>query len=103
MAPRTPRLALALAAAAAFPAASGAQTDSIVILAGRVLDGRGGARGPTNIVVRGSKIVRLGQPAGRPTYDLSTLTVLPGGIDTHVHITNHFDPNGRAHGAPGTA
>jgi len=102
MAPRTCRLALALLAAAFPPFPACAQTDSIVIRAGAMLDGRGGARGPTDIMIRGSRILRLSEPAGRPTYDLSTLTVLPGGIDTHVHIANHFDPNGRAHGAPGT-
>ena len=75
------------------------QNDSIVIRAGSVLDGRGGRRGPTDIVVTGSRIVRLRAPAGRPTYDLSGLTVLPGGVDTHIHLTNHFDANGRAHGS----
>ena len=75
-----------------------AQGDSIVIRAGAVLDGRGGQAGPTDIVVRGAKIASLRPPAGRPTYDLSAFTVMPGGIDTHIHLTNHFDDNGRAHG-----
>lgn len=75
------------------------QDDSIVIRAGAVLDGRGGRSGPTDIVVTGSRIVQLRAPAGRPTYDLSGFTVLPGGIDTHIHLTNHFDANGRAHGS----
>ncbi len=30
------------------------------------------------------------------TYDLSRLTLLPGWIDTHVHITYHFGSTGRA-------
>ena len=72
--------------------------DSIVVRAGMVLDGKGGRSGPTDIVIRGSKIVRLRAPAGRPTYDLSRMTVMPGGIDTHIHLTLHFDTNGRAHG-----
>jgi len=79
-----------------------ARSDSIVIRAGAVLDGRGGSRGPADIVVRGSKIIGLREPAGRPDYDLSALTVLPGGIDTHIHLINHFDSSGKAHGAPGT-
>lgn len=87
----------ALALLATDEAAS--QNDSIVIRASAVLDGRGGRRGPTDIVVTGSRIVRLRAPAGRPTYDLSSVTVLPGGIDTHIHLTNHFDANGRAHGS----
>ena len=32
-------------------------------------------------------------------YDLTALTVLPGYIDTHVHIGNHFDDDGRVHRA----
>ncbi len=74
------------------------QNDSIVIRAGAVLDGRGGRAGPTDLVVRAGKIATLRPPAGRPTYDLSAFTVMPGGIDTHIHLTNHFDANGRAHG-----
>jgi imidazolonepropionase-like amidohydrolase len=93
-------LAFALLALAVAPAM--AQSDSIVIRAGTVLDGRGGSRGPTDIVVRGSKIVGVRAPAGQATYDLSGLTIMPGGIDTHVHLINHFDSTGRAHGAPGT-
>jgi imidazolonepropionase-like amidohydrolase len=76
-----------------------AAQDSIVLRAGAVVDGRGGRSGPTDIVIRGRKIIRLRTPAGTPTYDLSSLTVLPGGIDTHIHLTNHFDDNGRAHGS----
>jgi imidazolonepropionase-like amidohydrolase len=76
-----------------------AAQDSIVLRAGAVIDGRGGRSGPTDIVIRGRKIIRLRTPAGTPTYDLSSLTVLPGGIDTHIHLTNHFDDNGRAHGS----
>jgi len=70
------------------------------VRAGTVLDGKGGRSGPTDIVIRGSKIVRLRAPAGRPTYDLSRMTVMPGGIDTHVHLSSHFDANDRAHNAP---
>ena len=88
------RLVIAILAGAAVPAT--AQTDSIVIRAGTVLDGRGGSRGPTDIVVRGSKIAALRAPAGTPTYDLSSLTVMPGGIDTHVHLLDHFDSTGRS-------
>lgn len=45
-------------------------------------------------MIEGSRIAR---PV---TYDLSTVTVLPGLIDTHVHIANHLGPDGRAT-APG--
>jgi imidazolonepropionase-like amidohydrolase len=88
------RLLLLVVTGLATPA--GAQTDSIVIRAGTVLDGRGGSRGPTDIVIRGSKIATVRAPAGVPTYDLSSLTVMPGGIDTHVHLLDHFDSTGRS-------
>ena len=72
--------------------------DTVVVRAGGVLDGRGGRSGPTDIVIRGSKIVRLRPPAGKPTFDLSGLTVMPGGIDTHVHLDTYFDAKGRPQG-----
>lgn len=86
--------ALAFLSGAAVPA--GAQSDSIVIRAGRVLDGRGGSRGLSDIVIRGAKIAAVRPPAGVPNYDLSALTLLPGGIDTHIHLLDHFDSTGRS-------
>ncbi len=60
----------------------------IVIRAGALIDGTGKVLRDTTIVIEGSRIARL-EPGTRPaTYDLSTLTVLPGLIDTHVHIGN---------------
>jgi len=35
------------------------------------------------------------KPAGATVIDLSTRTVLPGFIDTHVHLNYHFGPDGR--------
>src|SRR5262249_19058511 len=43
---------------------------------GTLLDGRCGAQRNTNIVVQGSKILKL--DPGLTTYDLRTLTILPG-------------------------
>src|SRR6185295_3003238 len=34
-------------------------------------------------------------PGGTVVYDLRGLTVTPGWIDTHVHITWHFNDEGR--------
>ena len=45
----------------------------------------------TAIVVQGSKIVRLDPNAQGTTYDLRGLTVMPGWIDTHAHIVQHFN------------
>ena len=73
-----------------------AQDKPIVIAAGTVLDGQGHVLKDTRIVIEHGKIVRLDPHAEPVTYDLRGLTVLPGWIDCHVHITYHFGPNGRA-------
>jgi imidazolonepropionase-like amidohydrolase len=80
---------LFLAASLAF-----AQNQPIVIKAGTLLDGKGGVQKNASIVIVGSKIEKL-DPSAKATYDLSKLTVLPGMIDTHVHIAWHFGPDGR--------
>src|SRR5437773_734012 len=88
---------------ALLPALALAQAPTITIRAGTVLDGRGGILHNTTIVIAGSRIARLDPALTAATYDLSRLTVMPGGIDTHVHLTSHFDANGRAHNDPGGA
>lgn len=81
----------------AFGLRSGfAQSAPIVIKAGAVIDGKGNVLRNTSIVVEGSRIARIDPNAGPVTYDFSTLTLLPGLIDTHVHIGNHFGKTGRA-------
>jgi imidazolonepropionase-like amidohydrolase len=78
-----------------------AQEAPIVIRAGALLDGRGHVLHNVQIVVQNGKIVRVdndqdkdAKAKGSPIYDLSRLTVLPGWIDLHDHITWHFGPNG---------
>src|SRR5438093_9895090 len=88
---------------ALLPALALAQTPTITIRAGTVLDGRGGILHNTTIVIAGSRIARLDPALTAATYDLSRLTVMPGGVDTHVHLTSHFVANGRAHNDPGGA
>ena len=73
-----------------------AQEKPVVIAASVVLDGQGHILKETRIVVENGKIARIDPQAGPVTYDLRGLTVLPGLIDCHVHITYHFGPNGRA-------
>jgi imidazolonepropionase-like amidohydrolase len=74
-----------------------AQDEAVTLRASTLLDGMGGRRADVLVVVRGSKIAGVGGPAQGRGYDLSGLTLLPGGIDTHVHLANHFDKDGRAH------
>ena len=75
----------------------------IVIAAGTILDGKGGVQHDTRIVIEGSKIVRIDPNAAPVDYDLRGLTVMPGWIDSHVHITWSFGPDGKNAGAGGTS
>jgi imidazolonepropionase-like amidohydrolase len=74
----------------------------IVIAASTVLDGKGGVLHDTRIVIEGSKIVRIDPNAAPVNYDLRGLTLMPGWIDSHVHITWSFGPDGKNAGAGGT-
>ena len=78
------------------------QKKRIVIGTGMLLDGRGHVSRDTRIVVEGSKIVALDPKAAPVDYDLRGFTVLPGWIDSHVHITWSFGENGKNAGADGT-
>ena len=68
----------------------------IVIRAARILDGRGHEVRQAGVVVDDSKIVRIDPHPKRADIDLGDRTLMPGGIDTHVHIGWHFDKNGRS-------
>ena len=74
----------------------------IVIAASAVLDGKGGVLRNTRIVIEGSKIVAIDPKAAPVDYDLRGLTVLPGWIDSHVHITWSFGKDGKNAGADET-
>lgn len=71
--------------------------DPIVIRAARVIDGRGHLFTNAAVVVDGAAIVRIDEKPSRVTDDLGDATLMPGGIDTHVHIGWHFDADGRSH------
>ncbi len=90
--------ALALTGAAIAPATLAAQSH-IVIRAGRLLDGKGGVRDTVIVVVDSSRITRITNgndtSTGPITYDLARFTLMPGMIDTHVHIDSHFGADGR--------
>jgi imidazolonepropionase-like amidohydrolase len=79
------------------------QGKRVVIAAGVVLDGRGGVVRDTRIVVEGGKIVGLDAGAGPVDYDLRGLTVMPGWIDAHAHITWNFGKDGKNAGMAGTS
>src|SRR5258707_1270229 len=79
-----------------------AQAAPVVLIGDYGLDGRGGVMGNAHITVEHGKITSLSVPAKLPanatTIDLRGYTVLPGWIDTHVHLDSHFDRPGRVAG-----
>jgi imidazolonepropionase-like amidohydrolase len=91
--------AIALTAAFSFNLPAFSQQKPIVLMADTVIDGSGNVLHHTSIVVEGFTIQSLGGaiPAGALVYNLGSLTVTPGLIDTHAHILWHFD-NGRLSG-----
>lgn len=74
----------------------------IVIAASTVLDGHGRVLRDVRLVIEGSKIVAIDPQAGPADYDLRGLTVLPGWIDAHVHITWIFGRDGKNAATEGT-
>jgi len=88
---------LFLVAVLVLPEPARAQGRPIVIRAATLLDGKGGVMRNVSIVVQGTRIASIDSNARAVTYDLRGLTVMPGWIDTHVHIDAHFDPNGKSH------
>src|SRR5436190_23677608 len=74
----------------------------LILRTSTLLDGRGGVQRGASIVIDEGKIVSVGHARaipGVPEIDLRGLTVTPGWIDTHVHISWHFDKSGRLAGA----
>jgi len=67
----------------------------VVLLTSRALDGRGNVVEGIRIGVAGGKITSLDAAPGGTTIDLRGYTVLPGWIDTHVHLDSHWDRTGR--------
>ena len=91
---------LTIAAAGLLIAPLLAQSPGAIVRTGRLIDGRGNVLSNMDIAVKDGKIVSIGPWSGRATHDLTALTVMPGFIDTHVHIGWHFDDKGRYHSGP---
>ena len=73
------------------------QTAPITIRAGVLIDGTGETITEARLLIQDGVIIRIDRLRGAVTHDLSDLVVMPGWIDTHVHLTAHFDPDGKTH------
>jgi len=62
-----------------------------VIAIGTALDGRGGVLRDTRLVIEDGRIAAIDATAGPIDVDLRGRVVMPGWIDTHVHLNWHFD------------
>src|SRR5579864_6616017 len=92
------RIAAAVAAVASLLAVGAARAqetaaapETLVLKAEHLFDSTGTAlKDGATIVVRGDRIVSVGNqpaPAGARVIDLGDATLLPGFIDSHVHVT----------------
>ena len=80
------------------PSMPTAPTRTIIIRADRIVDGHGKVIPAEAITVQGDKITKIGPAAaGAVTYDLKGLTLLPGLIDAHSHLSWYFNRQGRYH------
>ena len=76
-------------------AAAGAADQTIVLKAARMFDGKSKALVQNGVViVQGDKIVDVGSnlpvPAGAKVIDLGDVTLSPGFMDAHTHLTSDF-------------
>jgi imidazolonepropionase-like amidohydrolase len=88
------RILLALTFLATTVAASA--QDRITLRASTLLDGRGNVLHNQQVVVDHGKIVSIGAASGPADYDLTGLTLMPGWIDTHVHLQWHMNAQNKA-------
>lgn len=73
-----------------------AQSKPATIHADRIIDGKGHVTSGT-ITVEGGKITKVTSGGGPAEYDLKGLTLLPGLIDAHSHLSWYFNREGRYH------
>ena len=96
---------LALSATLAAQTPKPGQPETILIKAGRLIDGRSDTpQSGMGILVEGDRIKAVGalaqvqaQARGARVVDLSQLVVLPGLIDTHTHLLLQGDPTAESY------
>ncbi|HYT04727.1 MAG TPA: amidohydrolase family protein [Gemmatimonadales bacterium] len=101
----TPVLTLVLAGPVPAQAPVASSPPAILLKAGRLIDGRADApQSNVGVLIQGDRIKAVGplaqvqgQAPGARVIDLSSLTVLPGFIDTHTHLLLQGDPTAESY------
>ncbi|HWC98132.1 MAG TPA: amidohydrolase family protein [Candidatus Sulfopaludibacter sp.] len=88
---------------ALFLIAVAATAQPVIIKTGTLIDGKGRVLRNQEITVENGRITRVAAATHKPTIDLSSLTITPGWIDTHVHLGWYFNKEGRLEQGPGRA
>ena len=89
--------ALALVAGALPMHAQAPDASTLIVRAATIIDGTGVVRTKTDVVVRGGRIVELRPARGKADVDLGARVLVPGLIDTHVHMGWYVNDKQRLH------
>ena len=74
------------------PRAPQLSAQETILRVSTLIDGKGSVEKNQDIVIEGAKIGAVHTAQSRAvTYDLRGLTIMPGWIDTHIHLDWHFD------------
>ena len=72
-----------------------APSATVTLLTDRAFDGRGHVILAPRVTIANGRILALAGATRGSVIDLRGYTVMPGWIDTHVHLDSHFDRSGR--------
>jgi imidazolonepropionase-like amidohydrolase len=89
-------LCISLSLFAFLPLKAATQLSTRTVIAATLLDGKGGVVRNARVVVSGGKIVAVDPAASPLDVDLGRATLMPGWIDTHVHLTWHYNDQGKS-------
>ena len=75
-----------------------ASAQRVTLRAGEVIDGKGNVLHDQQVTIEAGKITAIAPAAKNALvdYDLSNFTLMPGFIDTHVHLQWHMDADHKA-------
>ncbi len=88
---------LALVASALPARAQVPDTTALVVRAAAIIDGTGVVHTKTDVLVRGGRIAALRPAQGPADIDLGPRVLVPGLIDTHVHLGWYINEKQRLH------